>query len=67
MTNRHLRMDEGVAPDRSYRVQLDERGNMYWVTEDGGKPLRYDVDPLSTFWQRWNAGFIRLLPVENQL
>jgi putative cardiolipin synthase len=60
-------MDEGVAPDRSYRVQLDERGNMYWVTEDGGKPLRYDVDPLSTFWQRWNAGFIRLLPVENQL
>jgi len=37
------------------------------VTEDGGKPLRYDVDPLSTFLQRWNAGFIRLLPVENQL
>jgi len=60
-------MDEGVAADRSYRVLLDERGNTYWVTEDGGKPLRYDVDPLSTFLQRWNAGFIRLLPVENQL
>ena len=40
---------------------------MYWVTEDGGKPLRYDVDPLSTFWQRFNAGFIRLLPIEDQL
>jgi cardiolipin synthase C len=60
-------MDEGVKPDRSYRVLLDERGNMYWETEDGGKPLRYNVDPLSTFWQRWNAGLIRLLPVENQL
>ena len=60
-------MDEDVKPDRSYRVLLDERGKMYWVTEDGGKPLRYDVDPLSTFWQRWNAGLIRLLPVEGQL
>jgi putative cardiolipin synthase len=60
-------MDEGVKPDRSYHVLLDERGKMYWVTEDGGKPLRYDVDPLSTFWQRWNAGLIRLLPVEGQL
>ena len=60
-------MEEGVAPDRSYRVLLDERGSMYWVTEDAGKPLRYDVDPLSTFWQRWKAGCIRLLPVENQL
>ena len=60
-------MEEGVAPDRSYRVLLDERGSMYWVTEDAGKALRYDVDPLSTFWQRWNAGIIRLLPVESQL
>ena len=60
-------MDEGVKADRSYRVLLDERSKMYWVTEDGGKPLRYDVDPLSTFWQRFNAGLIRLLPVESQL
>jgi putative cardiolipin synthase len=60
-------MDEGVRPDRSYRVLHDAGGKMYWVTEDGGKPLRYDVDPLSTFWQRFNAGFIRLLPIEDQL
>jgi putative cardiolipin synthase len=60
-------MDEGVKSDRSYRVLLDAGGKMYWVTEDGGKPLRYDVDPLSTFWQRFNAGFIRLLPIEDQL
>ena len=60
-------MDEGVQPDRSYRVLLDEHGSLYWVTEDAGKPLRYDADPLSTFWQRWNAAFIRLLPLENQL
>jgi len=59
-------MEEGVAPDRSYRVLLDERGSMYWVTDVAGKPLRYDVDPLSTTWQRWKAGLIRLLPVENQ-
>jgi putative cardiolipin synthase len=60
-------MDEGVTPDRSYRVLRDDGGRLYWVTEDGGKPLRYDVDPLSTFWQRFNAGFIRLLPIDDQL
>jgi len=60
-------MDEGVKPDRSYHVLLDDHDRLYWVTEDAGKPLRYDTDPLSTLWQRCNAAFIRLLPLENQL
>ena len=60
-------MDEGVKPDRSYRVLLEDRGGMYWVTEDAGKPRRYDADPLSTFWQRWKAELLRLLPLEGQL
>ena len=47
-------MDEGVLPENSYRVLLD----------DGEEP-HYDRDHMSTFGQRSTAGFIRTLPVEN--
>ncbi|MEA3278770.1 MAG: phospholipase D family protein [Pseudomonadota bacterium] len=60
-------MDEGVRPQNSYRVLLDEDGELYWVTEDDGLDVRYDKDPKSSAWQRSVAGFIRILPVEDQL
>jgi putative cardiolipin synthase len=60
-------MNEGVDPDASFRLQLDKEGNLYWITEDEGTPLRYDKDPMTTFLQRFSAGFIRLLPVDTQL
>jgi putative cardiolipin synthase len=60
-------MDEGVRPENSYRVLLDEKGKLYWVTESDGKEQRFDKDPHSTGMQRFIAGFIRLLPVEGQL
>ena len=60
-------MNEGVDPDVSFRVQLDTAGKLYWVADDEGTPLRYDKDPLTTFRQRFSAGFIRLLPVDTQL
>jgi putative cardiolipin synthase len=60
-------MDEGVRLDNAYRVQLDPSGRLFWVTEDAGKEVRYDVDPLSTPQQRIEAGWIRTLPIEDQL
>ena len=60
-------MNEGVDPDASFRLQLDKEGNLYWIAEDEGTPLRYDKDPMTTFLQRFSAGFIRLLPVDTQL
>jgi putative cardiolipin synthase len=60
-------MDEGVQSDNAYRVQMDSSGQLYWVTEVAGEETRYDEDPLSTFQQRLKAGWIRLLPIEDQL
>ena len=60
-------MDEGVRLDNAYRVQLDPSGRLYWVTEDAGKEVRYDVDPLSTPLQRFEAGWIRMLPIQDLL
>jgi putative cardiolipin synthase len=60
-------MDEGVRPENSYRVLLDEDGDLIWVTEVDGAEVRYHEDPESTFGQRFISGFIMMLPVEDQL
>ena len=60
-------MDEGVRPENSYRVMLDQDGDLYWVTEVDGAEVRYDEEPQTTFGQRFMSGFIMILPVEQQL
>jgi len=61
-------LDEGVTPDNSYRVLLDkESDQLYWLTEIDGESVRYDKDPKSSFWQRFIARLISILPVESQL
>jgi putative cardiolipin synthase len=60
-------MEEGIAPENSYRVTLDEKGDLVWTTIIDGNEVTYDKDPLSTFGQRFTAGFIQILPVESQL
>ena len=60
-------MDDGVKSENSYRVMLDDDGGLAWVTEADGQEVSYSKDPGSSFWQRFKAGFIRLLPVEGQL
>jgi putative cardiolipin synthase len=60
-------MDEGVLPENSYRVLLDEEGDLLWVTETDGEEVLYHEEPETSFWTRFKAGFIRVLPVEKQL
>lgn len=60
-------METGVLADHSYRLMLDDNGDLVWVTEDDGIEVHYDKDPLSTFGQRFMSGFIGILPVESQL
>ena len=60
-------MNEGVDPDNSFRVQLDKDGRLFWTSADDGVPVRYDTEPMSTQTQRMEAGFIRMLPIAEQL
>lgn len=60
-------MDEGVLPQNAYRVMLDENEEIVWRTEKDGQPVIYTKEPESTFWQRFMSGFIKMLPVEEQL
>jgi putative cardiolipin synthase len=38
-----------------------------WVTMEGGKEVRYNNEPETTWWQRFLTGFMALLPLESQL
>ena len=60
-------MDEGVRPDNSYRVSLDEEGDLVWVTEIDGEEVRYDDEPETTFGQRFLSDFISILPIDDHL
>lgn len=60
-------MDQGVRPDASYRVLIDEDGRLNWLAEIDGRDVRFDVEPESSFWQRLWIGFIGFLPIEDQL
>jgi putative cardiolipin synthase len=60
-------MDEGVTMANSYLLQLDAEGNLIWVTEENGERVVYTYDPQTTFYQRFMADVMRLLPIESQL
>ena len=60
-------MDEGIEPQNSYRVVLDEDGELVWITEIDGREVRYHNEPETSFRQRFMSGFIMMLPVEHQL
>jgi cardiolipin synthase C len=60
-------MDSGVSPQTAYHVVLDDDGRLRWIVEIDGERIDYDKDPNSTWWQRFVAGIVQILPIEEQL
>jgi putative cardiolipin synthase len=60
-------MDEGVLPENSYRVTLDEEGDLVWTAETDGVEVEFHKDPESGMWDRFVSGLIALFPIEHQL
>ena len=60
-------MDEGVRPENSYRVLLDEGNDIVWFTKNSAQEVRYDSEPETSFRQRFLSSLIRILPVESEL
>ncbi|WP_170287450.1 phospholipase D family protein [Halioglobus maricola] len=51
----------------TWRVDLDEKGQLRWTYDyDGYREVVYK-EPQSSWWQRFQVGVYRLLPIENQL
>ena len=48
----------------AYRVQLDEKGKLYWLEERDGQTLRHDSEPGASVLQRATVWFASWLPLE---
>ncbi|MFP1681902.1 phospholipase D family protein [Alloalcanivorax sp. C16-1] len=60
-------IEEGMAPQNSYRVGLDDQGRLEWGAGDERGPVRYHREPRVSK-ARWLASrFFGLLPIENLL
>ncbi len=58
---------DGEVPLRAYALHLDAEGELYWTEERGGRTLRHDVEPGTTFVQRAVVWGLSLLPIESLL
>ncbi len=59
---------EADLPRHAYSVRLDPEGRLFWVAGDGDGRQVWHSDPGATFWRRFVAGLVSVLPlVENQL
>jgi putative cardiolipin synthase len=56
--------DRDLTPENSWRVSLNEKGELIWESSDGivGAP-----QPARTLWQRIQVFFFSLMPIEDQL
>ena len=58
--------DDGVKPENSYRVTL-EQGRLRWTTSDGGTVRVYTKEPETSWWQRFKADALGILPIHSML
>ncbi|MFC1830171.1 phospholipase D family protein [Thermodesulfobacteriota bacterium] len=56
-------IDRDLEPDNSWKVHLDDQGKLSWVSGAG----TIYKEPARNSWQRFQAGFFGLLPIEDQL
>lgn len=58
--------EEGTDLRHAFRVELDKADDtraLVWSTEEDGKPMRYDSEPMATSWQRlWRGVLGKLIP-----
>ena len=47
--------EEGTEPHHSFRLRLREEG-IEWISEEGGREVRYRDEPLASSWKRLLKG-----------
>lgn len=59
---------EAALPTAAWQVRLNDQGRLRWHGVDAdGQPVVYTKEPQTSWWQRFVAGFVRLLPIRSQL
>jgi putative cardiolipin synthase len=53
--------------DAAYRLQLDDNGNLVWITRKNGEEVRFNKEPETGFWKRFNTRFLSIFVPESML
>ena len=52
---------------KAYRVVLNEKDKIEWISQEQGKEVRYSKEPDTSFWKRFSTGFSYIFVPESQL
>ena len=52
---------------QAYEVYLNEKEQLRWRSFENGEEVIVNKEPQTTWWQRFVAGFMRMLPIRGQL
>jgi len=53
--------------DNAYEVFLNEKGKLRWREFNGEEVTIHDKEPNTSWWNRFVAGFYRIMPIDSQL
>lgn len=51
----------------AYQVFLNEKGKVRWRGWEDSKEVIFDKEPETSWWTRFKAGFVKILPIKSQL
>lgn len=51
----------------AFQLLLDDSGDVYWLSQEGGEAVRYDAEPHVSWFGRMTVWFFGLFPIESQL
>lgn len=60
-------MARDFHPEAAWLLSLDQKGELLWSGESGGDVVEWDLDPGSSWWDRFLWRIIGLFPFENEL
>ncbi|WP_298635658.1 phospholipase D family protein [uncultured Umboniibacter sp.] len=53
--------------DRAYRVELDESGNLTWITKENGEQVTFDHEPEVGLFRRFSVKILSYIVIESWL
>lgn len=58
---------DAALPGQTFEVVLNEKGQLRWRGLEDGEMVEYDKEPQTSWWDRFVAGFYRVMPIKSQL
>lgn len=58
---------ESIDLAKTYQVFLNDKGKVRWKGMQNGQEIILTKEPQTSWWQRFSAGFLSILPIKSQL